>query len=153
MPPRFLRISSGLSLIVLTLISSGALAAQVNLTVNANQALRTVDERAFGVNAVIWDAQASSAQTIAMVQNAGIRAIRVPGGSLSDEYHWRVNKSLANNWTWSTAFNGFIKLITGVGAQPMVTVNYGSGTPEEAAGLVAYLNASVGDNVSIGGTD
>ena len=127
--------------------------AQVNLTVNAAQPIRTVDERVFGVNAVIWDAQASSAQTISMVQNAGIRTIRVPGGSLSDEYHWRINKSLANTWTWATAFNGFINLITSANTQAVVTVNYGSGTPEEAAGLVAYLNASVGSSTAIGGTD
>jgi alpha-L-arabinofuranosidase len=127
--------------------------AQVNLTVNAAQPIRTVDERVFGVNAVIWDPQASSAQTISMVQNAGIRTIRVPGGSLSDEYHWRVNKSLANTWTWATAFNGFINLITSANTQAVVTVNYGSGTPEEAAGLVAYLNASVGSSTAIGGTD
>ncbi|HEY4246802.1 MAG TPA: immunoglobulin domain-containing protein, partial [Lacunisphaera sp.] len=144
---RFLRF------IPLALMLPLAAAAQVNLTVNAGQTIRTVDERVFGVNAVIWDAQASSAQTISMVQNAGIRTIRVPGGSLSDEYHWRINKSLANTWTWSTAFNGFINLITSTNAQPVVTVNYGSGTPEEAAGLVAYLNASVGSSTAIGGTD
>jgi alpha-N-arabinofuranosidase len=77
-------------------------AAQVSLTVNAAQAIRSVDERVFGVNAVIWDAQAGSAQTGTLVQNAGIRTIRIPGGSLSDEYHWRVNKSLTNTWTWAT---------------------------------------------------
>jgi len=49
----------------------------VNLTVNANQTVRTVDERVFGVNAVMWDGKAGSDQTISMVQNAGIRAIRV----------------------------------------------------------------------------
>ena len=135
------------------MILPASLRAQVNLTVNANQTIRTVDERVFGVNAVMWDPQAGSAQTITMVQNAGIRTIRVPGGSLSDEYHWRVNKALANTWTWATGFNGFINLITSAGVQPMVTVNYGSGTPEEAAGLVAYLNASLGSNIAIGGTD
>ncbi|MEO6992138.1 MAG: FG-GAP-like repeat-containing protein [Lacunisphaera sp.] len=135
------------------MILSATIHAQVNLAVNASQTIRTVDERVFGVNAVIWDAQASSAQTITMVQNAGIRTIRVPGGSLSDEYHWRINKSLANTWSWATAFNGFINLITSTNTQPVVTVNYGSGTPEEAAGLVAYLNASVGSSAPIGGMD
>src|SRR4051812_17165245 len=90
------------------LIFSVTTRAQVNLAVNANQSIRTVDERVFGVNSVIWDGQASTAQTITLVQNAGIRTIRVPGGSLSDEYHWRINKSLANTWTWATAFPGFI---------------------------------------------
>ena len=153
--------------LLLTLILSASLRAQVNLTVNAAQTGRTVDERVFGVNAVIWDGKTGSDQTVAMVQAAGIRAIRVPGGSLSDEYHWRINKSLDNTWLWSASFGdypavnspnlptgkGFINLITSTNTQPVVTVNYGSGTPEEAAGLVAYLNASVGSNVTIGGTD
>ena len=69
----------------------------------------------------------------------------MPSGSLSDDYHWRVNTSDANTWTWSTSFNGFINLITSTNTQAVVTVNYhGSGTPEEAAGLVAYLNSAVG---------
>ena len=80
-----------------------------------------VDERVFGVNAVIWDGQASSAQTISMVQAAGIRTIRMPGGSLSDDYHWRVNTSDANTWTWATSFNGFINLITSANTQAVVT--------------------------------
>src|ERR1700712_2853446 len=90
------RCFSPLKVLFLILILSVTAKAQVNLTVNATQTIRTVDERVFGVNAVIWDPQASSAQTIAMVQNAGIRTIRVPGGSLSDEYHWRINKNLTN---------------------------------------------------------
>jgi hypothetical protein len=118
-----------------------ALAQSVNLTVDANSAVRTVDERLFGVNAVLWDAQAAAPDTIALVQAAGLRMIRVPGGSLSDEYHWTTNTSLSNTWTWATGFDGFIRLITGVGTQAFVTVNYGTGTPQEAAAWVAYANA------------
>ncbi len=150
LPQHFLKITAVLLCLALP---GAALAQTVNLTVNATQTVRTVDERVFGVNSVIWDGQASTAQTISMVQAAGIRTIRVPGGSLSDDYHWRVNTSDANTWNWPTSFNGFINLITSANTQAVVTVNYGSGTPEEAAGLVAYLNASVGSNVTIGGTD
>ena len=146
--------TSGLMTLLLAAgLPAAALAQTANLTVDAAQNVRTVDERVFGVNSVIWDAEASKPQTISLVQAAGIRTIRVPGGSLSDEYHWRINKALSNTWTWATGFDGFIKLIKGVDAQAFVTVNYGTGTPEEAAGLVAYLNASVGSSVNIGGFD
>ena len=143
----------------------GALRSQVNVGVDATQTVRTVDERVFGVNSVMWDGNTGSAQTVSMVQAAGIRMIRMPGGSNSDTYHWRVNKSegavtngVLNTWSWKdangvTGFNAFINLFTSTSAQPMITVNYGSGTPQEAAGLVAYLNASVGSSVAIGGTD
>jgi alpha-L-arabinofuranosidase len=124
------------------LLPSLALAQSVNLTVNASSSPRTVDERLFGVNAVMWDPQASSSDTVALVRAAGVRIIRVPGGSNSDEYHWTTNKSLANSWTWATGFDGFTRLITGVGTKAFVTTNYGTGTPQEAAAWVAYANAN-----------
>lgn len=126
-----------------------ALAQTVTVSINTASTVRTVDERIFGINAVIWDRLASSTQTIDLLQQAGIRAIRIPGGSLSDEYHWRLNKGIdkANNnqlntWTWFTGLDGFTRLITDLNAHAFVTVNYGSGTPEEAAAWVAYANAS-----------
>ena len=135
--------------------SAVARAQDAVLGVNAAHAVRTVDERIFGVNAVIWDGQSASAQTIALLQAAGLRAIRIPGGSASDEYHWTTNKSLNNTFTWATGVNGFNQLIAGVNTQAFVTVNYGTGTPEEAAAWVAYANASAtllgsGSDVTIG---
>jgi alpha-L-arabinofuranosidase len=117
-------------------------AQNVTINVDANQVVRTVDERVFGANAVIWDGNAAAAQTITMLQAAGLRALRIPGGSLSDEYHWRTNTTLANTWTWSAHYPAFINVITALNTQTYATVNYGTGTPEEAAALVAYLNAS-----------
>jgi alpha-L-arabinofuranosidase len=153
LPHHFLKIAAGLLCLILP---GAALAQTVNLTVNATQTVRTVDERVFGVNAVMWDPQTSSAQTISLVQAAGIRTIRIPGGSASDDYHWRVNKSAGtsnggnNTWTWPAGFNSFSSLIANVGTQAFVTVNYGSGTAEEAAAWVAYANASISSNVAIG---
>ncbi len=123
-------------------LPAAALAQTVNLAIDASQPVRTVDERVFGLNVVIWDPQASSAQTISLLKAIDLRAVRVPGGSLSDEYHWLTNTSLANTWTWATGFDGFANLITSLNVQAFVTVNYGTGTPEEAAGWVAYANAS-----------
>jgi len=143
-----------------------ALAQAVSVSVNTASTVRTaaVDERIFGINAVIWDRAAvgnpdiaGNTQTIELLQQAGIRTIRIPGGSLSDEYHWRLNKSInkennnnLHDWVWWTGFNGFAKLITGLNAHAFVTVNYGSGTPEEAAAWVAYANAATTSTVAIG---
>jgi alpha-L-arabinofuranosidase len=137
-------------------LATGALAQSVTISVNAANAVRTVDERVFGANSVIWDRQASSDQTISLLEAAGIRTIRIPGGSQSDEYHWRLNKGInnttgaLNNWTWFTGTDGFTKIIATLGAQAFVTANYGSGTPEEAAAWVAYLNAPTNSTVAIG---
>ena len=120
----------------------GGLAQNVSLAVDAAKPVRTVDERVPGLNAVMWDGLTGSSQTISLLQAADVRTIRIPGGSLSDEYHWRTNTNLANTWTWSAGFNAFAQLINGLNAQAFVTVNYGTGTPEEAAAWVAYANAS-----------
>lgn len=152
--PAFRRLVVVAQLLALPL---AALAQSATLSVDAAKSVRTVDERIFGLNAVIWDPQAGSAQTIDLVKAAGVRTIRIPGGSLSDEYHWSINKSINrenptqnNSWTWSSGLNKFADLITGVGAQAFVTVNYGSGTPEEAAAWVAYANATTGSSTLIG---
>lgn len=140
-PMNSFRRSFGLTTL-LCLLLPAALAQSVSVSINAATTVRTVDERIFGVNAVAWDPQSGSDQTISLLKAADLRAIRVPGGSLSDEYHWRTNTTLANTWTWNAGFHTFTKLITGLNAQAFVTVNYGTGTPEEAAAWVAYANAS-----------
>jgi hypothetical protein len=122
-------------------------AQNVNLAVDATQVVRIVDERIFGLNAVMWDPQTASAQTISLMQAAGLRVFRIPGGSASDAYDWSTNKGYAsagvlNSWTWSAGFDKFSQLILGVSSQAFATVNYGSGTPEQAAAWVACANAS-----------
>lgn len=127
-----------------------ALAQSVTITVNTGTTIRTVDERVFGLNATMWDSAAGTAQTVTLLQQAGLRAIRIPGGSLSDEYHWRINKTLNNTWSWTSGMNKFADLITGLNVQAVVTANYGTGTPEEAAAWVAYANASTTATTAIG---
>ena len=138
---------------VVQLVSGTAI--PVTVTVDAANVVRTVDPRGVGLNAVMWDDHASTAQSIALLQTAGVRTLRIPGGSLSDVYHWTVNKSeevnatvtpatrTLNTWTWPTGMNGFSQIIAGLNCQDQTyaTVNYGTGTPEEAAAWVAYANA------------
>jgi alpha-N-arabinofuranosidase len=143
-------------------LAAAGVASAVNVSVNATQTVRTVDERVFGLNAVMWDGNTSTAGTISMLQAAGVRVIRIPGGSASDAYHWQKNKGdnaanppVLNNWTWAAGFDSFARLITGIGSQAFVTVNYGSGTEQQAAAWVAYANASssllgTGADVSLG---
>ena len=64
----------------------------------------------------------------------------MPGGSISDEYHWGSNTTLTNTWTWSASFPEMVRVTTNVGAQAFVVVNYGSGTAQEAAAWVRHAN-------------
>jgi hypothetical protein len=118
--------------------------AAVNVAIDATRAVRTVDERVFGVNAVIWDGACNTPQTITLLQAAGTRALRFPGGSASDEYHWKTNTSLNYTWTWATAFDAFANVVASLHAQVFITVNYGTGTPQEAADWVTYANTTKG---------
>jgi hypothetical protein len=112
------------------------------LTVNATTTVRTVDERVFGVNTNIWDSYLNTPETIALLKAANVRFLRFPGGSLSDEYHWKTNTTLANTWTWASNTDGFLNVAAQTGAKVVMTANYGTGTPAEAAEWVTYCNVT-----------
>ena len=124
--------------------------AVVHLTVNAGRAVRTADARWFGMNVAIWDNALDTPQTVTQLTNMGARALRFPGGSDSDDYHWVPNRQDNNTWTWQTSMAGFIDVITNMNGQSMITVNYGSGFTNEAAAWVAYANGSTSSSLLLG---
>jgi hypothetical protein len=124
--------------------------AVVHLTMNAGQPIRTADARWFGINAAQWDSALDTPQTIADLTNMGTRAIRLPGGSDSDDFHWLYNRQDQNTWTWPSSPASFIQVITNINALAMTTVNYGTGFTNEAAAWVAYCNATAGNSKALG---
>jgi len=121
--------------------------ALVRLSVLATQAVRSVDARWFGVNTAVWDNDfgdntTERTRTIGLLREMGLTTLRFPGGSLSDEYHWASNKSGTNTWEWNTSFVDFWRVATNLLAEVFITVNYGSGTPQEAAGWVRHANVT-----------
>ena len=124
--------------------------ANVQLTADAGSVVRTVDARMFGLNTAIWDSQLGTADTRTLLANAGIKALRYPGGSISDQYAWQTNRDTTNNTLWASGFPMFAAQAAALGAQPYLTVNYGSGTPEQAAAWVAYTNGDPANTTAIG---
>ena len=119
-----------------------AVPAIVNVSISTTQSLRSVDARWFAVNTAIWDNQFDTAQTIAFLKEMGTLALRFPGGSLSDYYHW-ASARRHDGYQWDpTKFANFIHVATNVGAEAFITVNYGTGTPEEAAAWVRHANVT-----------
>jgi hypothetical protein len=108
----------------------------VHLNVNANQVVRTVDARLFGLNTATWDYNLNSAATITLLGQMGVKALRFPGGSTSDDYHWQPNTG------GGTSTAGFANVVSNLGAQAFITANYGSGTAQEATAWVAYANVT-----------
>jgi alpha-N-arabinofuranosidase len=119
----------------------------VNVSVNPKDRIRKVDRRMFGLNAAVWDAAYPSPNTQALLTELDNQALRFPGGSLSDVYHWQTNTSDGQTFEWANSFDDFIQIAGRTHAASYITVNYGTGTPEEAAAWVKYANKTLRSNV------
>jgi alpha-N-arabinofuranosidase len=83
-----------------------------------------------------------------------IPIMRYPGGCFVDGYHWRdgIGDRDRRPERWTTVWHhwepndfgidDYMQLARELGFQPHITVNYGSGTSEEAAQWVEYANGS-----------
>src|SRR6516164_6997032 len=116
------------------------------VTINAGQRVRTVAPQLLGVNLTWWDTNLNTSATQKMVQNAGLTMFRFPGGSSSDDFHFNAPPTYNGEGT-DTSMASFISSVNGVG---LATIDYGSGSPQEAAAFLAYLNAPVGNTTPIG---
>jgi len=121
----------------------------VHIIVDSTKTVRTVDPRMFALNTAIWDSAFDSDLTRTMLGAAQIKALRFPGGSLSDLYHWQTGKSDGTPpgsppVTWVTNFDNFAHVAMPLNAQVFITINYGSGTVQEAADWVTYSNVTKG---------
>jgi hypothetical protein len=112
------------------------------VNVNAGQTVRTVSDRVFAVNEVAWDGSVNSASSVSILNNIGATCLRWPGGSWGDGWHWadEANSVGYVNRGWGSFSPDFIKLATNTHCQAFIIVNYGTGTPEEAAYGVRMFN-------------
>jgi hypothetical protein len=126
--------------------ASGAHAdpAVATVSVNARLGLAAVPATGLGVNDAVWDSQLGTTATSDLLKSAGVGMIRYPGGSYGDIYHWQDNTAPGGYVAPGTDFDTFMASVRRVGAQPMLIANYGTGTPEEAAGWVRYANVTQG---------
>jgi len=113
------------------------------VTVDARAGLARFSPLAVGLNGAAWDGSLVDAGIPKLLRSAGIQTLRYPGGSTSDNYHWSSNApdDPAQGGTAPAAnFDAYMTVVTAAGAQSMITVNYGSGTAQEAADWVSYAN-------------
>ncbi len=122
----------------------------------------TMRSIALGVNIAAWDdvySETGSGAVSALLRTAGIGLVRYPGGSWADEYNWANDTDTSACTGDATSgclsydpltFDAISKNADAAGASTFVTVNYGSGTPAEAAAWVAYVRArSSSDGVAL----
>ncbi len=131
-----------------TYVGLGAVPPQLTTTVSAGTVIGPVATNMLGVNLAWWDDQLTTSQTQQMVKAAGLTTFRFPGGSSSDDYHFNV----AGNYGDPSAITipQFAEFISNVGGTGLVTLDYGSGSPQEAAAELAYLEGSPSDTTVIG---
>ena len=143
--------------------------AAVTVTVDLAAAATTkVSPDLMGIHTAVYDGLlTTSATTEQLLRAAGVTSLRYPGGSYADLYHWESHTATdtpaagAGSNTIYVApeanFGQFVLLLGRLGANALITVNYGMnsgtkgpGSPKEAAAWVAYANGSPGDTTSIG---
>jgi len=90
------------------------------------------------------------------VKHLGVPIIRYPGGNFVSGYHWQDGvgpkkdrpRVLEKAWdsieTNQFGTNEFMAWCKAVGATPLMGLNLGTGTPEQAAALVEYCNVEKG---------
>ena len=160
----------GFTLIV-TAITAPMMAAQkVELSIDTSKTGAKIDRNIFGqfaehlghgVYEGIWVGPDSKIPNTHGIRNdvvGALKAIKVPnvrwpGGCFADEYHWRDGIGpqrvvrLNPNWGGVTEPNTFgthefMDFLDQIGADAYVSVNVGSGTPQEAAEWLEYMTAA-----------
>ncbi|MEU4741669.1 cellulose binding domain-containing protein [Actinosynnema sp. NPDC023658] len=143
MRPRLVVLPALTALVAAQVVLAGPSAqadTAVTVTVNTKAGLEVVHEAAVGVNHAIWDTTLGSDAVADLLKGAGVKAMRYPGGSYSDIYHWETHTAPGGYVAPNTDFDTFMGGVRRAGGQPIVTANYGTGTPEEAAAWVRYAN-------------
>jgi alpha-L-arabinofuranosidase len=150
--------------------ATGAVGETVQLSVDASRSGSKIDRNIFGqfaehlghgVYEGVWVGRESKIPNTRGIRNdvvAALRALKVPnvrwpGGCFADEYHWRKgvgperDVTLNPNWGGVTEPNTFgthefMDFLGQIGSEAFVSVNVGSGTPQEAAEWLEYLTAA-----------
>lgn len=119
----------------------------VRVSVNTRAGLATMPETGLGINHAVWDTHLGSAEVADLLGAAGVRLMRYPGGSYGDIYHWETHTAPGGFVAPNTDFDTFMGGVRRAGGQAMVIANYGTGTPQEAAGWVREANIVKGYGV------
>ena len=153
-------------------LSSGA--AQAAAAPKPAVVFHKISPMALGLNTAPWDylyaANASAGGGVDVMQpllrSAGIDLLKFGGGSYADFYDWQYNSNIQNCLPYDStasfkvtskgcaaydplAYDQFATQTKAIGARNFVTVNYGSGTPAEAAAWVAHSLSRPRDNVAL----
>ena len=117
------------------------------VSIQATHTLTPIGPSALGVNTPPWAASLLTAAVPSLIRSSGIREMAFNGGPLDDLYHWRTNTvdPLAAKYGYQQLaphynFDQWATFARSQHEAMLVHVNYGTGTPAEAAAWVHYAN-------------
>jgi len=161
---------ASLTLLIVATAAPVAAAQKVQMSIDVSKPGAKIDRNIFGqfaehlghgVYEGIWVGSDSKIPNTRGIRNdvvAALKALKVPdvrwpGGCFADEYHWRKGigpqrtVTLNPNWggviepnTFGT--HEFLDFLDQIGAEAYLSVNVGSGTPQEAAEWLEYLTTA-----------
>lgn len=137
-----------------TVTVSGASATTVS--VNPSNLGPAVTDQLVGMNLAVWfDIVGNDTSVVTAFQNAGIKAVRWPGGSDSDLYHWSTNTACNGAYTDpNDTFVNFVNdIVVPAKLDLALTADYGSDTactgPGQASEAAAWVSAALTDGVTV----
>jgi alpha-L-arabinofuranosidase len=144
--------------------------AQIDVAIDVSKPGAAINRQIFGQFAEhlgkgiyegVWVGRDSTIPNTRGIRNdvvAALKAIKVPnvrwpGGCFADEYHWRKGigrdraVTLNPNWGGVTEDNTFgthefMDFVDQIGAEAYLSINLGTGTPQEGAEWLEYMTAS-----------
>lgn len=117
---------------------------------------RAVYEGVYQPNSAHADSDGLRTDVLGALQQLQYTAMRYPGGNFASGYHWqngigpRNQRPTMRELAWQSletnqfGTDEYIHLCRKMGWTPMLTVNLGTGTPEEARNWVEYCNSPTG---------
>jgi alpha-L-arabinofuranosidase len=117
---------------------------------------RAVYEGVYGPASAHADSDGFRADVMSALRRLKMTAMRYPGGNFASGYHWidgvgpQEKRPTVRELAWQSiepnrlGTDEYIQLCRKMGWTPMVTVNLGTGTPEEARNWVEYCNSPAG---------
>lgn len=118
-----------------------------NVTINGGLTTGLVSEDHFGLGAHFGPVQTGRPGVVSRMVEADLKLFSFPGGNAADRYVWQTNQLRPELiGTGSFPFGSYVQFLANTGGHGIVSVNYGSGTPAEAAAWVQH-SQSLGANI------
>ena len=117
---------------------------------------RAIYEGIYDPGSKLADSNGFRTDVLGEIKKLGVPIIRYPGGNFVSGYNWldgvgpKKDRPLVLDKAWNSlnsnqfGTNEFMTWCKAVGTEPLMGLNLGTGTPEQAAALVEYCNVEKG---------